>query len=69
MPLTQSLAILEYIDETYPIPALLPKGAHARARVRSLTAMLAADTQPLIVPRVKKYLTGPGNLDDAAWRD
>lgn len=69
LPLTQSLAILEYIDETYPIPALLPTGAHARARVRSLTAMLAADTQPLIVPRVKKYLTGPGNLDDAAWRD
>jgi len=68
LPLTQSLAILEFIDETYPTPALLPKGAHARARVRSLAAMLAADTHPLITPRIKKYLTGAGHFDDAAWR-
>jgi maleylacetoacetate isomerase len=68
LPLTQSLAILEFIDETYPTPALLPKGAHARARVRSLAAMLAADTHPLITPRIKKYLAGTGHFDDAAWR-
>jgi maleylacetoacetate isomerase len=67
-PLTQSLAILEFIDETYPEPALLPTGAHGRARVRSLAAMLAADTHPLITPRVKKYLTSVAKLDDAAWR-
>jgi maleylacetoacetate isomerase len=67
-PLTQSLAILEFIDETYPEPALLPAGAHGRARVRSLAAMLAADTHPLITPRVKKYLTTVTKLDDAAWR-
>ncbi len=68
LPLTQSLAILEFIDETYPTPALLPKGAHARARVRSLAPMLAADTHPLITPRIKKYLVGAGHFDDAAWR-
>lgn len=67
-PLTQSLAIIEFIDETYPDPALLPKDAHGRARVRSLAAMLAADTHPLITPRVKKYLITAGKFDDAAWR-
>ncbi len=67
-PLTQSLAILEFLDETYPAPALLPADAHGRARVRSLAAMLAADTHPLITPRVKKYLTTAGKFDDASWR-
>ncbi len=67
-PLTQSLAILEYLDETHPAPPLLPADAPGRARVRSLALMLAADTHPLIVPRVKTYLTGPGGFDDAAWR-
>ncbi len=67
-PLTQSLAILEFLDETYPTPALLPADAHGRARVRSLAALLAADTHPLITPRVKKYLTGSGGFDDVAWR-
>ena len=67
-PLTQSLAILEFLDETYPAPALLPADAHGRARVRSLAALLAADTHPLITPRVKKYLTTTGRFDDAAWR-
>ena len=67
-PLTQSLAILEFVDEAHPTPPLLPKDLHGRARVRSLAAMLTADTHPLITPRVRKYLTGPGGFDDAAWR-
>jgi maleylacetoacetate isomerase/maleylpyruvate isomerase len=67
-PLTQSLAILEFLDETHPTPPLLPTDVHGRARVRSLAAMLAADTHPLITPRVKKYLTTAGGFDDAAWR-
>jgi len=71
-PLTQSLAILEFLDETYPQQPLLPSDAHGRARVRSLAAMLAADTHPMITPRLKKYLTGlpegQGKFDDAAWR-
>ncbi len=67
-PITQSLAILEFIDEVYTQPALLPTDPHGRARVRSLAAMLAADTHPMITPRVKKYLTTAGQFDDAAWR-
>lgn len=67
-PLTQSLAILEYLEEIHPSPAILPADAYGRARVRGLASMLAADTHPLIVARVRKYLTGEGKFDDAAWR-
>ncbi|RFO96521.1 maleylacetoacetate isomerase [Rhodoferax lacus] len=67
-PITQSLAILEFLEETQPLPALLPADRHGRARVRSLCNMLAADTHPLITPRVKKYLTTEAGFDDAAWR-
>ena len=68
-PLTQSLAILEFLDEFQPTPPLLPKDLHGRARVRSIAAMLAADTHPLITPRVKKYLASSVSaFDDAAWR-
>ena len=68
-PLTQSLAILEFLDEFQPAPPLLPADLHGRARVRSIAAMLAADTHPLITPRVKKYLTSSAaGFDDAAWR-
>jgi maleylacetoacetate isomerase len=67
-PLTQSLAILEYLDETVPDPPLLPHDPIGRARVRSIASGLAADTHPLIVPRVRRYLTTTGGFDDAAWR-
>ena len=67
-PLTQSLAILEFLDEYQPAPPLLPIDLHGRARVRSIAGMLAADTHPLVTPRVKKYLVGTGGFDDAAWR-
>ncbi|MDY7536808.1 maleylacetoacetate isomerase [Undibacterium sp. RTI2.1] len=67
-PITQSLAILEFLEESQPSPALLPKDLHARARVRSLASILVADMHPLITPRVKKYLVGTSHFDDAAWR-
>ncbi|MDB4975302.1 MAG: maleylacetoacetate isomerase [Myxococcaceae bacterium] len=67
-PLTQSLAILEYLDELQPLPRLLPSDPYGRARVRSIAAMMAGDTHPLVTPRVKKYLTNQGGFDDAAFR-
>lgn len=67
-PLTQSLAILEFLEELQPTPALLPSDLHGRARVRAIALMLAADTHPMVTPRVKKYLTGTGGFDDAKFR-
>jgi maleylacetoacetate isomerase len=67
-PLTQSLAILEFLDEFQPAPPLLPSDLHGRARVRSIAAMLAGDTHPLLTQRIKKYLTTSAGFDDAAWR-
>lgn len=67
-PITQSLAILEFLEEAAPEPPLLPRDLHGRARVRSLAGMLASDTHPLIAPRVRKYLTAKGGFDDAAIR-
>ncbi|MGJ4940206.1 maleylacetoacetate isomerase [Bradyrhizobium sp. HKCCYLS1011] len=55
--LTQSLAILEYLEETFSVPKLLPEDTVGRARVRALAAMVAGDMHPLIVPRVQQYLT------------
>jgi maleylacetoacetate isomerase len=57
--LFQSLAILEYLDEKYPEPALLPPRSDiaARAWVRGLALINIADSHPLIVPRIRHYLT------------
>jgi maleylacetoacetate isomerase len=63
--LSESLAILEYLDETHPNPPLLPKEPKARARVRALSQMIACDTHPLIVPRARKYLVGRHSVDEA----
>lgn len=54
--LTQSLAILEYLDELHPDPPLLPKSAVERARVRALALSLACDVHPLNNLRVLSYL-------------
>lgn len=67
-PLTQSLAILEYLEERFPAPPILPADLRARARVRSLSALMAADTHPLITPRVRKYLTAEAGFDAPAWK-
>lgn len=69
-PLTQSIAILEYLEETHPEPPLLPSDARGRARVRALALLWAADHHPLIVPRIRRYLTEELKVNDEtrmAW--
>lgn len=68
--MTQSLAIIEYLEERYPAPALLPKSPEERARVRALSMMVACEMAPLNNSGVLNYLGGTLGLDDAqkkAW--
>ena len=64
--LTQSLAIIEYLEETRPTPALLPKDVTERARVRSLSLSLAAEIHPINNLRVLEDLRSRFGADDAA---
>ncbi|MFQ5993664.1 MAG: maleylacetoacetate isomerase [Acidiferrobacterales bacterium] len=67
--LTQSLAIIEYIDEVYPDPPLLPETVGERAYVRSLAEIVACDIHPLNNQRVLKYLTGRLGHEEQARLD
>jgi maleylacetoacetate isomerase/maleylpyruvate isomerase len=63
--LPQSLAIIEYLDETHPEPPLLPADPPGRARVRGLAQLVACDIHPLNNLRVLHYLRDHGGLNDA----
>lgn len=63
-PLFQSMAIMEYLDETHPLPRLLPPDPRGRARVRGLSHIAVSDGHPLSVPRVRKYLTDSGGFGE-----
>lgn len=68
--LTQSLAILEWLDEQHPSPPLLPKDALARAQIRALTYNVACDIQPVQNLRILKYLQselGASDEQKAEW--
>ncbi|WP_199100577.1 maleylacetoacetate isomerase [Dyella sp. ASV21] len=64
--LTQSMAIVEYLEETRPTPALLPADPAGRARVRALAQLVGCDVHPLGNLRVLQYLNAQFGLDDAA---
>lgn len=68
--LTQSLAIMEYLEETYPVATLLPAAPLARARVRAMALAIACDLHPLNNLRVLNFLGTRYGQDDAgktAW--
>ena len=67
--LTQSMAILEYLEETYPSPPLLPSTPLERARVRALAQMVACDIHPLNNLRVLRYLVRTLGMGDDAKND
>jgi len=64
--LSQALAILEYLEETHPEPALLPASPEERARVRQLALCIVADTQPLQNAGPMSYLADVFELDRTA---
>ncbi len=65
LALGQSLAILEYLEETRPQPPLLPSEPGERAKVREIAQAIACDIHPLNNLRVLQYLTGPLGQDEA----
>ena len=68
--LTQSLAIMEYLEEKYPVPPLLPKDPVGRARVRALSLLVACEIHPLNNKRTLDYLRsgmGRGEEQVADW--
>ena len=62
----QSPAIIEWLEEKYPMPALLPEGADARAHVRALAAMVGCDIHPLNNRRILQTLRKQFSADEAA---
>jgi maleylpyruvate isomerase len=62
--IAQSMAIIEYLDETHPAPKLLPGDAYARATVRAMANIIACDIHPVNNLRILNYLKGPLGHDD-----
>lgn len=66
LTLTQSPAIIEWLEERYPNPALLPAAADDRARVRALAAIVGCDIHPINNRRILEYLKKTLHCDEAA---
>ncbi len=64
--LSQSMAIIEYLDETHPQPPLMPADALGRAKVRALAQSIACEIHPLNNLRVLKYLVRELKVEEAA---
>ncbi len=66
--LTQTMAIMEYLEETHPEPPLLPADAAGRARVRAMAQVMVSDTHPLSTARVIDYLDATLKLPKKQWQ-
>ncbi len=64
LKLSQSMAIIEYLDEQHPMPALLPADAAGRAKVRALAQSIACEIHPVNNLRVLKYLSKEMKVDE-----
>lgn len=65
--LTSSLAIIEYLEETHPSPALLPKPPLERARVRAIVDSMATDIAPINNLKIRKYIKDVVGRDEKEW--
>ncbi len=66
--LNQTIAIMEYLEETHPEPPLLPKDAAGRSRVRAMAQLMVSDTHPLGTTRVIGYLDDTLALEKDQWQ-
>lgn len=67
--LTQSLAIIAYLEETHPDPSLMPGNPIARANARAIAMTLASEAQPFGNVRIQNYLKNERGFDEAAMKD
>ena len=67
--LIQSLAIMEYLEEAYPAPPILPERPEESARARAIAATIACEAQPFMNLRIQNYLKKERGFDDAAVSD
>ena len=64
--LTQSTAIIDYLEDVYPEPSVLPETPVARAKARAIASAIACEAQPFMNLRVQKFLKGECEFDDVA---
>ncbi len=65
----QSLAIMEYLEDAFPEPSILPADAADRAQARAIAATIACEAQPFMNLRVQKFLKEEKLFDDSAMRE
>lgn len=67
--LTQSLAIIEYLEEAFPDPSILPADLADRARARAIAAAIACEAQPFMNLRMQTFLKTERAFDETAMKD
>lgn len=67
--IVQSMAIMEYLEDTFPEPSIMPTGAAERAQARAIAATIACEAQPFMNLRMQKFLKEEKSFDDAAMSE